>query len=215
MRGDRLVIEPHHRKAAKELAALLEPRVDRRLLVVSIGGESGSGKSEVARALADEFDRRGLSSVVLQQDDYFVYPPRTNDRKRREEIAWVGPNEVRLERLDEDLAALRSGADRIRKPLVFYTEDRIGEETLDANGARVAIVEGTYTSLLTNVDVRVFVERTFEETRDARVRRGRESQDGFLESVLRIEHGIIAPHRDRADALIASDYSVRERVGES
>jgi len=217
MRGDKLVIEPHHRRAAEELAELLLPRVAtaERPFVVSIGGESGSGKSELARALADAFDRRSLRSVILQQDDYFVHPPKTNDLKRREEIAWVGPGEVRLDRLDEDLDALRSGADSICKPLVFYNEDRIDEEPLDTTGVRIAIVEGTYTSLLTNVDVRVFIERTFRETRDARALRAREAQDEFLERVLRIEHETIATHRSRADVAIGPDFSVRKLESET
>jgi len=217
MRGDRLVIESHHRRAAEGLAELLLPRAaaaDRRF-VVSIGGESGSGKSELARALADAFDRRSLRSVILQQDDYFVHPPKTNALKRREEIGWIGPGEVRLDRLDEDLHALRSGTDSICKPLVFYDEDRIGQETLSAKGVRVAIVEGTYVTLLANVDVRVFIERTFRETRDARILRAREAQDEFLERVLRIEHEIIALHRTLADVAIGADFSVKELVRES
>jgi len=217
MRGDKVVIESHHRRAAETLAELLLPRTAAatRRLVISIGGESGSGKSELARALADAFDRRGFRSVVLQQDDYFVYPPKTNALKRREETGWVGPGEVRLDRLDEDLNALRSGIDSIRKPLVFYDEDRIGQETLDASGARVAIVEGTYVTLLANVDARVFIERTFRETRDARILRAREAQDAFLEHVLQIEHEIIAPHRRLADVAIGADFSVKELVRES
>ena len=212
MRGDKLLIEPHHRRAAAQLATLLEPRATSGAgpLIISIGGESGSGKSELAAALVEAFRRRGVPCILLQQDDYFVYPPKTNDRKRREEIAWVGPQEVRLDRLDETLRELRSGAEAIRKPLVFYEENRIGEETVHAEGIRAAIVEGTYTTLLSNVDVRIFIDRTFQQTRDARMGRGREAQDEFLERVLQIEHKIIAAHKTRADVLVTSDYSVQE-----
>jgi uridine kinase len=212
MRGDKLVIQAHHRKAAEALASSLEPRLADRSspLVVAIAGESGSGKSETAVALSDALVARGFFSLVIQQDDYFIHAPKTNDRRRREEIAWVGPGEVRLGRLDADLEALRAGAGSIRKPLVFYDEDRIGEETLEAKGARFVIVEGTYTSLLKNVDVRVFIERTFRETRDARIERAREEQDEFLERVLRIEHETIAEHKAFADFIVTSDYLVEE-----
>ncbi len=214
MHGDRLIIDHRHREAAANLASLLEKRFSDRdaPLIVSIGGESGSGKSELAEALADELRARGVSALVIQQDDYFIHPPRTNDRKRREEIGWVGPQEVRLDLLDANLKALIDGAEAIVKPLVFYDEDRIGEERLSAEGVRVVIIEGTYTSLLRNVDVRVFVDRTFRDTRSARTERARETQDAFLDRVLEIEHGIISRHRDHADILIEADYSVKELV---
>jgi uridine kinase len=217
MRGDKLIIEPHHREAAANLASLLERRLSDRdaPLIVSIGGESGSGKSELAAALADELRARGVPALVIQQDDYFVHPPKTNDRKRREEIGWVGPQEVRLDLLDANLKTLIDGAEAIVKPLVFYDEDRIGEERLSAEGARVVIVEGTYTSMLRNVDVRVFIDRMFRDTGDARTERARETQDAFLDRVLEIEHGIISRHRDHADILIGADYSVKELVRET
>jgi uridine kinase len=215
MRGDKLIIEPHHREAATNLASLLERRLSDRgdaPLIVSIGGESGSGKSELAAALADELRARDVPALVIQQDDYFIHPPKTNERKRREEIGWVGPQEVRLDLLDANLKALIDGAEAIVKPLVFYDEDRIGEERLSAEGARVVVVEGTYTSLLRNVDVRVFIDRTFRDSRGARTERARETQDAFLDRVLEIEHGIISRHRDHADILIGADYSVKELV---
>ncbi len=217
MRGDKLFIEPHHREAAASLASLLRDRLSGRdaPLVVGIGGESGSGKTEMAAALADELRARGVPALVIQQDDYFIHPPQTNDRKRRERIDWVGPQEVRLDLLDANLKSLVDGAEAIVKPLVFYNEDRIGEERLSAEGVKVVIAEGTYASLLRNVDVRVFIDRTFKDTQGARTERARETQDAFLDRVLEIEHGIISRHRDHADILIEADYSVKELVHET
>jgi len=214
MHGDKLIIEPHHREAAANLASLLEKRLPGREapLIISLGGESGSGKSELAAALTDALRARGFPALAIQQDDYFVHPPRTNDQKRREGIDWVGPQEVRLDLLDANLKALIDGAEAIVKPLVFYHEDRIGEERLSAEGASVVIVEGTYASLLQNVDVRVFIDRTFRDTRGERARRSREIQNEFLDRVLEIEHEIISRHRDHADILINADYSVKELV---
>ena len=49
-----------------------------------------SGKSETATA-TEVLEAAGISSVILQQDDYFVYPPKSNDMARRKNISWVGP----------------------------------------------------------------------------------------------------------------------------
>jgi uridine kinase len=210
MRGDVIILEDHHRRAAEAIVARLADEVvgRTRRTTISVAGESGSGKSEMGAALVEAFDDVGIGGVVLGQDDYFVLPPRSNDRARREDIAWVGPNEVHLDLLDEHLAAARSGTSSIQKPLVLYAADAIEQETISLGGVRVVVAEGTYTTLLRNVDTRVFIARNRLETMDARVRRAREPVDPFIEEVLKIEHDIIAAHRSRADVVVDRDYRV-------
>jgi len=212
MRGDQLVIEDHHRRAADGLydavGAALKASPVRQ--VITIAGESGSGKSETAEALADILQDHGIKTVIFQQDDYFVHPPRSNDRARRADIDWVGPQEVRLDLMDEHLAAFHHGADEVAKPLVDYAADRIDEEDFSLEGAQVAIAEGTYTTLLEQANWRAFINRTAAETRAHREKRARHASelDPFIERVLAIEHQIISSHRRRADFIIESDYSV-------
>ena len=202
MIGDRLVVKPHHRQVAAAIAEAVTPRLGEGVHVLTIAGESGSGKSETAAALAEDLAPAGIRAVVLQQDDYFVHPPRTNHETRLRDISWVGPQEVRLDLLAEHLRQARAGAAEITKPLVIYEENRAVEERLDLSGARVLIVEGTYTSLLPDVDTRVFIDRTYRETKRARLERAREEQDDFLERVLEIEHRIISNHKARADLVV-------------
>jgi uridine kinase len=210
MRGDVIIVEDHHRRAAEAIAGLLADGVigRNRRTTISVAGESGSGKSEMGAALIEAFAALGIGGVVLGQDDYFVLPPRSNDRARREDIGWVGPNEVRLELIDEHLAAARSGASSIQKPLVVYANDAIEQERISLGDARLVVAEGTYTTLLRNIDTRVFIARNRLETMDARVRRAREPVDPFIEEVLKIEHEIIAAHRSRADVVLDRDYRV-------
>jgi len=212
VRGDSIFIEAHHVKAAKGITKILLPQVEssneRRSL--SIAGESGSGKSEIAAALRDEISQSGIRSVILQQDDYFVYPPKTNDQTRRRDINWVGPGEVRLEVLDDDIESFLNGEPYIQKPLIIYSEDRITDEILELGGVQLIIVEGTYTSLLTNVMTRVFIDRNYLDTERHRQRRMRDQSelDPFIEQVLSIEHQIISQHRFGASIAVNKDYSV-------
>lgn len=210
MKGDIVIVEEHHRSAARIIVDRLEPdiRAGSRPYTITVAGESGSGKSETGKAIADECASRGLGAYVFQQDDYFRLPPKTNDRKRREDISWVGIGEVRLDLLDEHLAAARDRSSEVVKPLVDYDADSIGEETVDLSGVDVAIAEGTYTTLLHHADCRVFIARTRLDTLESRKKRGREPIEPFLERVLEIEHRIIAPHRDKADVIISADYEV-------
>lgn len=212
MRGDTIIVEERHRRAAAEIAPVLIAEIGAagRRYTITVAGESGSGKSETATAVADALKEAGIASIILQQDDYFVYPPKSNDRERRKDIAWVGPQEVRLDLLDDHLKRFRAGAETLTKPLVDYETDSIGEETVALGDAAVAIAEGTYTSLLESVDTRIFIARDYEQTRAHREKRKRDAAelDPFIDDVLRIEHEIISSHRPRADIVINADYSV-------
>ena len=211
MKGDKLIIETWHIKAARQAGVLLLPLLtgSTSRFIITIAGESGSGKSEVAEALSDVFSEQDIGSVILQQDDYFVYPPRTNEEMRRKNIAHVGLSEVRLDLLDRNLKDILEGKSEITKPLVIFEEDRITEEIINLEGARTVIVEGTYTTTLKNVHRRVFIDRTYIDTREKRKLRARETQDAFLEQVLKIEHDIISSHRSRADIIITGDYDAQ------
>ena len=210
MRGDKILVQENHRKAASDLAQILSPllrTIDGRY-AISIGGESGSGKSELAVALAESLGEDGIGTTIIQQDDYFVYPPKTNDTRRRQDISRVGLAEVRLGLLDDHVRSILNGATTIEKPLVQYQDNRIMQETLRLDGVGVVIVEGTYTTLLKNVNSHIFIDRTYKQTRSARLKRNREAPDRFQERVLESEHEIISTHRYCADIIVTSSFAV-------
>ena len=210
MRGDIILVDEEHRNAADQIIARLIAEIEttNRRYTMTVAGESGSGKSETGQALADALDARGIKAVVLQQDDYYVLPPRFNDAARRANFAWVGTTEVRLDLLDEHLRLAQEGAVEITKPLVIYADNQIQQETLSLEGAAVVIAEGVYTSLCEHVDRSVFIARNRLETMEHRMKRGREEFDPFIEEVLKREHEIISQHRSRADVIITRDYDV-------
>ena len=212
MTGDSIIIEAHHRKAASGVCDIVLPRLKSRdeRYVLTVAGESGSGKSETAAAIAEELATEGIESFIFQQDDYFVHPPKSNDRARREDIAWVGTQEVKLALLDSHLDAFRQGAASIVKPLVLYAEDTVTEEEADIGQAQVAIAEGTYTTLLDNVDCHVFIDRSHHQTRAHREKRIRDKSelDPFIDQVLAIEHEVISANKSRAHIIVHDDYSV-------
>lgn len=210
MKGDIILVGEEHKNAAAQIIGRLFNEIaatDRRY-TMTVAGESGSGKSETGQALADALGERGVKAVVLQQDDYYVLPPKFNDAARRANFAWVGTTEVRLDLLDEHLEDAQAGAATIVKPLVTYAENLISEESISLEGVEVVIAEGVYTSLCEHVDRRVFIARNRLETLEHRMTRGREEFDPFIEDVLKREHEIISQHRARADVIITRDYDV-------
>jgi uridine kinase len=210
MEGDMLIIEEPHRRAAAKVVEMIAPEMERAsgIYIITVGGESGSGKSTMAASIAEEFKKQAMSSFIFQQDDYFVFPPRTNSETRKKDISWVGPQEVKLDLLDEHLAEIKRGNVQIIKPLVVFGDNSIKEETIQTAPYQVVIAEGTYTTLLINADTHVFIDRDLNDTLEARRKRNREPQDAFLEQVLTIEHNIISAHKELADIIITKDYDI-------
>jgi uridine kinase len=213
MKGDVLVLQEFHRRAAGVIVPQILDAIRRKSTryTITVAGESGSGKSETGRAIADELEKHGIRSVVLGQDDYFVLPPSSNDRERRNDPQWLGPHvEVRLDLMEQNLLSAIQGKREITKPLVDYDANTIQEETIPLDGIGVLIAEGTYTSLLKHVDTRIFIARNWMDTLEDRQKRnrGKEVGDPFTEHVLSTEHKIIAGHKQLADFVITKDYEV-------
>ena len=202
MIGDKLVLTEVHRQNARRIFAALEQLADAPQ-IVSVSGESGAGKSETAKALQELAEAKGLRTFVFAQDDYFHLPPATNAARRKEDPNWRGPKEVRLDLLNEHLLAARRGPKTLSKPLVFFAEDRIGEETVSLNGVDLIIVEGTYTAMLDAVDLRAFLSGDYKETLAHRKARARDETEGeWIEQVLHAEHEVISKHRSLADVIL-------------
>jgi uridine kinase len=213
MRGDILVIQEHHKRAASEIIPQIIERVRGKYTryIITVAGESGSGKSETSQAIANELENYGIKSVVLGQDDYFILPPKSNDAKRRADPEWLGPHvEVKLDVLEQNLKDAIQDKNEIKKPLVDYDANTIEEETICLKGVKVVIAEGTYTSLLKNVDTRIFIATNWLDTLEHRQKRnrGNEAGDTFIEQILTTEHKIIAGQRQLADFLITNEYDV-------
>jgi uridine kinase len=213
MKGDKLVLQDYHRRAASEIVAhiIQDIRKKKTRYIITVAGESGSGKSETGKAIADELVKFGIKSVLLGQDDYFVLPPKSNDLKRREDPEWLGSHvEVKLDALELNLLDAIHGKNEIRKPLVDYDSNTIEDETINLDGIKVLIAEGTYTSLLKHVDTKIFICKNWIDTLEHRQKRmrGNEVGDPFIEQVLSMEHKIIAGHKQLADILITKDFNV-------
>lgn len=198
---------------ARELTRLLGEvgLLDRPRVVVGVAGESGSGKSTTATALARVLGEDGRPGVVLFQDDYFIRPPRTNHEYRVQDITAVGPHEVDLARLAEHVAAFRAGRDEVEVPAVDYRANLFRARRVDFGAVRALVVEGTYALMLPDLDARVFMEATYRDTRERRVARARDVDSPFVEQVLGIEHEIIRRQAAEADVLVDRNFGVRRR----
>jgi uridine kinase len=213
MKGDIVIVQAHHQKVASVIVPMIinNIREKDRIYTLTVGGESGCGKSEISLAIANELKKIGIKAIILGQDDYYFLPPKLNSDKRRENSDWLGPDiEVNLDLLESNLIEAIRGKSEIIKPLVDYNTNTIEMQVVSLKGIKVIIAEGTYTSLIKNIDTKIFITRDWHLTLEDRIKRsrGNEVRDPFTENILAIEHKIIAGHKHLADLIVNDDYEV-------
>jgi uridine kinase len=189
--------------------------VDNQLLkeskiVIGICGESGSGKTVTATCLKDTLNKHGIKTEILHMDSFFYLPPKDNHLKRKEDIRWVGVQEVNIKQLTDCITQFKENKPKIQVPVVDYLNNRFTKEDLILEGLNVIIIEGVYTLQVEKVDFKIFLEPTYKDTLQIRKKRSREIYDIFVEQVLEIEHQLALQQKSKADLLIDKEYRIRQ-----
>jgi uridine kinase len=210
MIGDVIHIKPEYIHTAREIAALCGSDFFGKRRIILVAGESGSGKSVTAISLQKVLLEQGVDALVLHQDDYFHLPPATNHSQREKNIAHVGMDEVNIALMQEHINAFKAEDTRITKPLVYYKENQILQETVNISPYTTLIVEGTYSFALRGADIRIFMERNYKDTIESRLARNRDVAGDFIEKVLEIEHRIISSMAAQADIVVRKNYQVEQ-----
>ncbi|WP_028121812.1 uridine kinase family protein [Epilithonimonas tenax] len=211
MIGDIIQIDEKHLSTAEQIFTILNTKIpsgNHNKYAVGIAGESGSGKSVTAYAVSKILEKNNIKSVVIQMDNYFKLPPKSNHENRLVSIDNVGTHEVNLDLLSQNIQSFKTGADSFEKPLVNYPENSISTELIFAKDVQVVIVEGTYILELDDFDFKIFIDRNFKSTYKNRMERNRDEKSDFVEQVLQIEHQIIKAYKSKADLILDNDYKV-------
>jgi uridine kinase len=213
MTSEQLSLKPEFKGTGEEIFRILESEnffKAGKKKVISITGESGSGKSITALSLQTALEAAGISTLILHMDNYFRLPPKANHQARLQNRFEIGPDEVQLDLLAAHIKAFRNGEYSIRMPVTNYQEDWFESVDLTLGHCQVLLVEGTYVSTLPELDVQIFLERDYLQTVLLRKARGRDKEDPFVEQVLEKEHRIIRPEIQKADIIIDLHYHAHQ-----
>lgn len=194
--------------AALEKQSLL----NKKKAVIGICGESGSGKSVTAKCLKLTLEKSGIFSLILHMDCYFKLPPKNNHEKRKEDIAWVGVGEVKMDLWQSHINAFKSNAENLTLPVVDYEKNLFFDYQQNLEQVSVLIVEGGYAFYLEELDYKIFLEKNYKDTLEARRSRTREVYDPFVEQVLAIEHNLVSSCQHKADMSITKDYLIQSQT---
>ena len=185
MEGDKIIIQPEHEQKVDNVWEYII-RNDPKIL--SIGGESGTGKTEVAHIIREKFHDIGKRVVIISLDDYYktTWAERNIARK---ESGYVGVDEI-------DWGSLKWVLNQFLKKKMFSIR-RINKYTggieyivTEATDVDVVIVEGLYASnLMPEADYRIHLNGSYKDRDTVRFRqlRGKEPNNDFRQWVLEQE----------------------------
>jgi uridine kinase len=179
-------------------------------LIVGVAGGSGSGKSTVARKVAELLTDISVASVSM--DAYYRNMPHLTFDERRQ-LNWDHPDVVDMELLGDQLEALASGA-AIDKPVYDFVNHLRAMRTEKVCGADVVIVDGILLYWEPRVralcDMKIFVDveadiRLIRRIgRDMRVR-GRQLKDildQYMRTVRPMHEEFVEPTKQYADIIV-------------
>jgi len=179
-------------------------------LIVGIAGGSGSGKSTVARKVAELLTDISVASVGM--DAYYRNLSHLTIEERKQ-LNWDHPDVVDMELLGDQLEALASGA-AIEKPVYDFAAHLRTARTERVSSADVVIVDGILLFWNPRVralcDIKIFVDveadiRLIRRIRrDIRVR-GRNLNDildQYLTKVRPMHEEFVEPTKEFADIIV-------------
>ncbi len=206
MLGDILLVTEKHKKIAA-LIVDFSIKLDKKKLTIAIGGESGSGKSEVGHMIGKYFKIRGTLAKILHTDDYYLLPPiRRKIWRKKEGINKIGVSEYDWAKIDNTISKFKENKKCIM-PCIDLLTDQVDQLHTNFNGIEVLILEGLY-SLKANVDIKAFIDLTYHDTKEAQIIRGKEPQSGFRLEVLKREHTVVQSLKPLANIIITKEFDM-------
>ena len=211
MLGDILLITNNHRKAAGQIVERLGG-VKSGKFVIAIGGESGSGKSELAHVIARRLKGKTELAKILHIDNYYkVSPTERTEWRVKHGIESIGLSEYVWDLINQNITEFRESKEAVL-PCIDLLTDQIDRLITSFEGIKYLIVEGLY-PLEADADLKIFLDLTYHETKKAQVLRGKEPQNKFRMQVLEREHQVVQSLRPLADLIVTKDFEVVEAQG--
>jgi len=212
MLGDVLLINEQHKKAAEEIYQHLIERLRQKKkgyrYIVAISGESGAGKSELSHSLALLLKKAGKRVKILHTDNYYKIPPNLRNQWRKEKgLDRIGVKEYDWTLLKRNIKEYKEGREALM-PCVDVVSKQIDKLITDFSDIEILVVDGLYAIKIKEVNLRVYIDLTYHDTKKNRGYRGKENNDEFRFQVLEMEHRNMVQLKPKADIIINKNYEV-------
>lgn len=203
MFGDYLIFDSTSEKYAK----IIYKRIDKKLFlkpsIISIGGISGTRKSETAFKLAELLISTGKQCHILSSDDYYKTPWHLRNDARKEDISIVGPQEIDWLRLNWTFETFKNPLhNNIQFFMLSKFTTSIIQCFIDKKDCDILIFEGLY-GCHSDIpsDFKVHLGNTSpDSTFNFRKKRKKENEDNdFRKEVVELECKAVKELSENAD----------------
>jgi len=212
MLGDILLIQDKHKKAGEKIIEIILKQKKEKF-IVAISGESGSGKTELAHVIAKGMRKYGLFAKPMHIDNFYNTHPLKRRQWRSEQGIEnvVGYNEYLWDDISRVINDFKNG--RVSEmPCVDLVTEQVDKLITDFSEVDMLIVDGLYAIKTENVDLRIFIDLTYLETKEKHTKdaRGKEVMDEVRWATLAQEHKMVQSLKPLANLIITKKYDVIE-----
>jgi len=212
MLGDVLLINDMHKEAAQSICERVltdrNAKEERYRYVVGISGESGSGKSELAHALGNLLKENNIRVKVIHTDNYYRIQPLLREEWRRNKgFDQIGITEYDWVKIRKTLRDFKEEQECMI-PCIDLIPEQVDKLITDFSKVDLLIVDGLYAIKASDIDMRVFIDLTYHETKINQIIRMKEALSDFRLGILEHEHQAVTSLKHMADLVVDKSYQV-------
>jgi len=212
MLGDILLINDMHKDAAQDIYQYVvqarEKLEERYRYVVAISGESGSGKSELAHALGKLLKDNHVRVKVIHTDNYYKIQPLLREEWRRNKgFDKIGLDEYDWIKIQKTIRDFKEEQECMI-PCIDLIPEQVDKLITDFSKIDLLIIDGLYAINTPDVDLRVFIDLTYHETKINQIIRLKEAMSDFRMAILEKEHQAVVSLKPKADLIVDKSYQV-------
>lgn len=212
MLGDIILIKEMHKEAAAAIRKYVKKDIKKKngryRYVVGISGESGSGKSELSHSLGKLLKDDNIRVKVIHTDNYYKVQPLLREEWRRnkgfdkiglDEYDWVKIRKTIRDYKEEQECVL---------PCIDLIPEQVDKLFTDFSKIDLLIIDGLYAIDAPDIDMRVFIDLTYQETKINQIIRMKEKMNDFRLKILEREHQAVQSLKPKADLIVNKSYEV-------
>ena len=212
MLGDVLLINDMHKEAAQAIfEKLMEgcgTKEERYRCIVGISGESGSGKSELAHSLGKLLKDNNVRVKVIHTDNYYKIQPLLREEWRRNKgFDKIGLDEYDWIKIKKTIRDFKEEQECMI-PCIDLIPEQVDKLITDFSKIDLLIIDGLYAINTPDIDMRVFIDLTYHETKINQIIRMKEALSDFRLGILEKEHQAVASLKPMADLIVDKSYQV-------
>jgi len=215
-----LLINDQHVAAAEAITRRIMIELDKRpkmyKFILGISGETGSGKSEVAHSIGLRLKKEHIRVKILHSGNYYkISPLLLTEWRKNKGIDSVGINEYDWNLINRNIQDFKEDRESML-PIIDVVPEQIDKLITDLKKIDFLILTGLYAIKADGIDLRVFIDLNFKETKLAEAIAMKTPMDEFSIKVLEKEHLNVQLLKPMADLFINKGYQVIDaKTGES